>query len=315
MLRRSQSKAALMEPNLVPTEPLRLVLVTGPSGAGRSTAIHTLEDIGYEAIDNMPLSLLPRLLQGPALSTPLALGVDTRNREFSTPALLECIEELGLRSDVHFEVLYLDCSDEVLLRRFSETRRRHPMARDEDPLRGIAREKILFEKVRDRAHVLIDSSDLSPHDLRAEITRMFSLEEAQRLAVSIHSFSYKRGLPRSADMVFDCRFLRNPHWEAELRAGTGQDADVARYVADDPRYDDFLRRVIELCQSLLPAYRDEGKAHFSIAFGCTGGRHRSVAVTEATAQALALGGWQVSCRHRELERLPVPPQQDRSMAG
>lgn len=280
----------------------RLVLVTGPSGAGRGTAIRALEDSGYEAIDNMPLSLLPRLLQGPAYPRPLALGLDVRNREFSTQALLETIEDLTRRADFDFEVLYLDCTDNVLLRRYSETRRRHPLAGAEDPLRGIAREKQALEPVRDRANVLIDSSDFSPHDMRAEITRLFSMEEGVRLAVSVHSFSYKRGLPRSADMVFDCRFLRNPHWEPDLRALTGRDSAVAKYVSEDARYAKFLDQVNAMCASLLPAYLEEGKSHFTVAFGCTGGRHRSVAVTEIIAQTLALAGWQVSCRHRELER-------------
>ncbi|MGH1371636.1 RNase adapter RapZ [Planktotalea sp.] len=284
------------------TEKQRLVLVTGPSGAGRTTAIRALEDAGYEAIDNMPLSLLPRLLQGPAHQRPLALGLDVRNREFSTDALLEVIEDLTARDSIDFEVLYLDCSDDVLLRRYSETRRRHPLAGAEDPLRGILREKKALQTVRDRASILIDSSAFSPHDLRAEITRMFSLELAQKLAVSVHSFSYKRGLPRSADMVFDCRFLRNPHWEAGLRELTGQNEDVARYVKDDPRYEAFFKQVCDLTTTLLPAYLEEGKSHFTIALGCTGGKHRSVALTEALAQILALAGWQVSCRHRELER-------------
>lgn len=280
----------------------RLVLVTGPAGSGRLTAINALADSGYEAIDNMPLSLLPRLLQGPAFERPLALGLDARNREFSTNALLETIDDLTRRSDLEVEVLYLDCSDDVLLRRFSETRRRHPLAGGEDPLRGIAREKQALEPVRERASMLIDSSDLSPHEMRAEITRLFAIEAGQRLAVSVHSFSYKRGLPRSADMVFDCRFLQNPHWEPELRPLTGQDTAVAQYVAEDPRFETFIEQVSALCLSLLPAYLEEGKSNFTIAFGCTGGRHRSVAVTEIITQTLALAGWQVSCRHRELER-------------
>ncbi len=290
------------------SEKPRLILVTGPSGAGRSTAINALEDIGYEAIDNLPLSLLPRLLQGPAHEKPLALGLDTRNREFSTAALMDAIEELSGRSAHDFDVLYTDCSDDVLLRRFSETRRRHPMAGADDPLRGIAREKQMLDSVRDRASILIDSSELSPHEMRAEITRLFSLELDQKLSVSLHSFSYKRGLPRSADMVLDCRFLRNPHWQEALRSLTGLDDAVARYVADDPRYDAFFQHITDLCATLLPAYLEEGKSHFTIAFGCTGGRHRSVTLTEATAQMLALAGWQVSCRHRELQRVASAQQ-------
>ena len=280
----------------------RLILVTGPSGAGRSTAINALEDLGYEAIDNLPLSLLPRLMQGPAHEKPLALGLDTRNREFSTAALMDAIEELSARRAYDFDVLFIDCSDNVLLRRFSETRRRHPMAGADDPLRGIAREKQMLESIRQRASILIDSTELNPHDMRAEVSRIFSLEIEQKLSVSLHSFSYKRGLPRSADMVLDCRFLRNPHWEPELRLMTGLDPAVAEYVSQDIRYPAFFQHIKDLCDTLLPAYQEEGKSHFTIAFGCTGGRHRSVTLTEATSQMLAQTGWQVSCRHRELQR-------------
>jgi len=280
----------------------RLILVTGPSGAGRSTAINALEDLGYEAIDNLPLSLLPRLMQGPAHEKPLALGLDTRNREFSTAALMDAIEELSACRAYDFDVLFIDCSDNVLLRRFSETRRRHPMAGADDPLRGIAREKQMLESIRQRASILIDSTELSPHDMRAEVSRIFSLEIEQKLSVSLHSFSYKRGLPRSADMVLDCRFLRNPHWEPELRLMTGLDPAVAEYVSQDIRYPAFFQHIKDLCDTLLPAYQEEGKSHFTIAFGCTGGRHRSVTLTEATSQMLAQTGWQVSCRHRELQR-------------
>lgn len=280
----------------------RTILVTGPSGAGRSTAIDTLEDLGYEAIDNLPLSLLPRLLSGPAHSAPLALGIDTRNREFTTTALLASIQDLASRAPLDFDVLYLECSDDVLLRRFSETRRRHPMAGGDNPLNGISVERALLGDVRDLADVLIDTSELSVHELRAEVTRLFALDPSVQLTVSLHSFSYKRGLPRSADMVFDCRFLQNPHWVETLRPLTGLDASVTAYVEADARYAPFFQSIRDLCSRLLPAYKEEGKSHFSIALGCTGGRHRSVAVTEALGLALAQEGWQVSVRHRELER-------------
>lgn len=287
------------------------VLVTGPSGAGRSTAINTLEDLGFEAIDNLPLSLLPRLLSGPAHFAPLALGIDARNREFTTRAVLDLIEEQAALARSDFDVLYLDCSDDVLLRRYSETRRRHPMSPNSEPRTGIMREKDMLAPIRDRADLLIDTSDMSVHELKAEVARLFSGVSENQLAVSIHSFSYKRGLPRSADMVFDCRFLQNPHWVDNLRPLTGQDAPVAEYVQNDPRYRTFLDSISALCSNLLPAYKDEGKSHFSIALGCTGGRHRSVAVTEALARALALDGWQVSIRHRELERISSGHESDR----
>ncbi len=280
----------------------RVVLVTGPSGAGRSTSLNALEDLGYEVIDNLPLTLVPRLLEGPPLDQPLALGVDTRNRDFSATLLADLIEQLRGRPNIQTEVLYLDCSADVLLRRFSETRRRHPLAPAESPVEGIAREMDLLAPIRALADVLIDTSELTQHDLRADIAHWFSQEGGARLAISIHSFSYKRGVPRGADMVFDCRFLRNPYWEASLRGMNGQDSQVATYVAEDPRFADFFTKVLELAELLLPAYIEEGKSHLSIAFGCTGGQHRSVTVAEKLANALADAGWRVSKRHRELER-------------
>jgi len=279
-----------------------LVLVTVPSGAGRSTAINVLEDIGYEAIDNLPLSLLPRLLDGPPIDHPLALGIDVRNRDFSTTALIEVIDTLGHTAGVDVELLYLDCSAEVLLRRYSETRRRHPLAPGESPAEGIDREIDLLNPIRARAEFLLDTSELTPHELRAELERWFAPEGEQRLAVTIHSFSYKRGVPRGVDMIFDCRFLKNPYWEEELRALDGRSDEVVSYIAEDARFAPFFDKISDLINLLLPAYMEEGKAHLSIGFGCTGGQHRSVAVAEKLAKTLAKAGWRVSIRHRELER-------------
>ncbi|WP_380056417.1 RNase adapter RapZ [Falsihalocynthiibacter sp. SS001] len=280
----------------------RIVLVTGPSGAGRSTAINALEDAGFEAIDNLPITLLPRLLESGASDRPLALGIDARNRDFSTHGFLELLESLSRSADVVFEVLYLDCRADVLLRRFSETRRRHPLAPAETPEVGIQREQDLLQPIRERADVLIDTSELSPHDLRAEVERWFTSDIESKLAVSVHSFSYKQGMPRGIDMVFDCRFLRNPYWNEKLRVLDGRSAEVADYVAEDARFGAFFSKVCDLSEMLLPAYIEEGKAHFSIGFGCTGGQHRSVTVAERLSNALAEKGWQVSTRHRELER-------------
>ncbi|WP_240686477.1 RNase adapter RapZ [Aliiroseovarius marinus] len=280
----------------------KIVLVTGPSGAGRTTAIRVLEDIGYEVIDNLPMSLIDRVLSGPALTQPLALGVDVRNRDFSTEMLLQVIEDLREDDGFEVEVLYMDCSQEVLLRRYSETRRRHPLAPDETPELGITREIELLIPIRRRADVLIDTSDLSPHDLKDEIMRWLSVSGAEELAVSVHSFSYKRGVPQGLDMVFDARFLRNPHWEPALRALDGRSSEVADYVAQDPRFAQFFQQVQNLVKFLIPAFGEEGKAHLSIGFGCTGGQHRSVALAENLAKSLATKGWQVSIRHREMER-------------
>jgi len=280
----------------------KVVLVTGPSGSGRATAIHALEDLGFEAIDNLPLSLLPRLLSGPPIGRDLALGMDVRNRDFSTDALIEVVDIIARDTDFDCSLVYLDCDIEVLTRRYSETRRRHPMAPDETPQDGIQRELALLGPLRDRADILIDTTETTPHDLRAEIGRFFGSDADQRLAVSVQSFSYKRGMPRGLDMVLDCRFLNNPHWDKSIRALDGRDSAVGAYISADPRFADFMRRTIELVDSLLPAFRDEGKSHFAIGFGCTGGQHRSVFVAERLVNALAEKGWQVSIRHRELER-------------
>jgi UPF0042 nucleotide-binding protein len=281
----------------------RLVLVTGPSGAGRSTVLHTLEDLGFEVIDNLPLSLVPRLLDGPPLDKPLALGLDPRNRDFSVVALGDLAAHLRAVPAVDVEIVFVDCREDVLLRRFSETRRRHPLAPAESPAEGVTRELDLLATVRALADVLIDTSELTPHELRAEVARWFGVSgDAPRLAVSVHSFSYKRGVPRGADMVFDCRFLRNPYWDPILRGLDGQAAEVAAYVAEDLRFQPFFDKVLDMALLLLPACRDEGKSHLSIAFGCTGGQHRSVMVAEKLTNALADAGWRVSKRHRELER-------------
>lgn len=293
----------------------RVVLVTGPSGAGRSTAINVLEDIGYEAIDNLPLSLLPRLLDGPPLGHPLALGIDVRNRDFNVSGMIEMIDTLTRMDGITAELLYLDCNADVLVRRYSETRRRHPMAPAQSATQGIERELDLLVPIRAAADVLLDTSDLSPHDLRTEVERWFAPDTGQRLAVSVHSFSYKRGVPRGVDMIFDCRFLKNPYWEETLRAFDGRDIEVAEFVATDVRFAPFFEKIQALVEMLLPAYIDEGKAHFSIGFGCTGGQHRSVAVAEKLVNALARGGWRVSIRHREMERrAQAGPQTKRGSA-
>lgn len=281
---------------------LPVVLVTGPSGAGRSTAVRALEDLGHEVIDNLPLSLLPRLLDGPQSGRPLALGVDVRNRDFRPDAFLDMIDDLAERADIDAQMLYLDASEDTLVRRYSETRRRHPLSPAELPSAGIKSELSMLVPLKERADVLITTSDLSPHDLKAEIERLFGGTEGSVMGVTVQSFSYKRGLPRGIDMIFDCRFLRNPHWEPSLRPMDGRDQSVVDYVTSDANYEPFFDKIHDLVMFLLPAYKEEGKSHLSIGFGCTGGQHRSVAVTERLASALEKDGWPVSIRHREMDR-------------
>ena len=278
----------------------RIVFVTGPSGAGLSSTLKVLEDAGFEVIDNLPMRLLPMLLDDPDQKRPLALGIDARNRDFSTNTVIDLLGSLASRPGVLAELVFLDCSTDVLLRRFSETRRRHPMAPADRPGEGIEAEQELLAPLRARADVLIDTSEINVHELRAEVEHWFAPGGKRHMTVTIQSFSYKRGLPRSVDMVYDCRFLKNPYWEPSLRALNGTDPGVAAHVATDKRYHEFEQKVLDLSRLILPACREEGKSHFSIAFGCTGGQHRSVTLAESHALRLAEEGWQVSIRHREL---------------
>lgn len=279
-----------------------VIFVTGPAGAGRTTAIHVFEDFGFEAIVNLPLNLLRRLLDGPPLGRTLVIGIDPRTRGFTPEAIITEIDRLAQDASINPQLLYVDCRMDVLLRRFSETRRRHPMPGVEAPAIGVEQEIKMLKEVRRRADILIDTSELSPHELREQLGLRFDRVKGTELAITVNSFSYKRGAPVGLDMVQDLRFLRNPHWERALRPLDGRDARVADYVREDPLYEPFLEKLIDITNLLLPAYKAEGKSYFSIGLGCTGGQHRSVCVTETLANTLAQDGWQVSIRHRELER-------------
>jgi len=281
-----------------------IVIVTGPAGAGRTTAIKAIEDFGIETIDNLPLNLINRILYGPPTADTLAIGIDTRTRGFSSEALLEIIDNIDEKPNYRPTLLYLDCGTETLLRRFSETRRRHPASPDGSPALGIDQEVETLNPLRERADILIDTSELSPHQLRAELARWFGPSESKGLSVSVQSFSYKRGTPRGVDMMIDCRFLRNPHWESTLRPLTGLVPQVGEYISDDPLFEPFFQKLEDFVELLLPAYQAEGKAYFSIGMGCTGGQHRSVFVAEKLAKTLSGKGWMVSTRHKEMERWP-----------
>ncbi len=284
---------------------IRLILVSGPAGAGRTTAIRSLEDLEFEAIDNLPLDLVKSVLTPKKASAKIAIGLDTRGRDFSVVGLLGLLKSLSSLEHVDFELLYLSCTMEVLLRRYSETRRRHPLADGKSPHEGIEQELILLEPIRHKADILIETSEFTPHDLKASIRKLFLHNELNLLSISLKSFSYKRGLPRGTDMTLDCRFLKNPHWQEELRDKTGLDPDVSKFVASDPKFSEFIERVTKLLLFLLPSFKEEGKSSVEIGFGCTGGVHRSVAVTETVAKELADSGWNVSIKHREIERLDL----------
>ncbi|MEM6306635.1 MAG: RNase adapter RapZ [Pseudomonadota bacterium] len=293
----------------------RIILITGPSGAGRTTAIHALQDAGFEAIDNIPLKLIPRLLDGPAHDTPLVLGIDTRNRDFSISLLIETIDDLSRTPRVALQVVYLDCQIDALANRYSSTRRRHPMAPEDTPVAGIRRELELFAPIQARADILIDTTHLSPHELKAEVDRWFAPDRENRLAITLHSFSYKRGTPRGVDVMFDCRFLRNPFWDEHLRRKNGTDPAVQDYIAQDQRFDTFLKQVGDMATLIIPAHAEEGRTHLSIGFGCSGGRHRSVTMAEILFKRLASTNWHVTVRHRELERWPNQGGQPQQKVG
>lgn len=279
----------------------RVVIITGMSGAGKTTALKALEDRGWEAVDNLPLSLLGSLVRADGAARRLAVGVDIRTRDFGVGPMLTAIDRMMAVRGLEVRLLFLDCDDDALCRRFTETRRRHPLAADRPLLDGIAHERALVSPLRSRADVLIDSTNLPPAELKQVIGRHFGLEGERGLVVFVTSFAYRNGLPREADLVLDARFLANPHYVPELRALTGRDEGVAAYVTADPVFDEFFASVTRLLQPLLPRFAAEGKSYLTIGVGCTGGRHRSVLVAERLAAWLKDGGSRVELRHRELD--------------
>jgi UPF0042 nucleotide-binding protein len=292
-------------PEKAPGKGVRLVVVTGLSGAGRSSALKALEDIGYEAVDNLPLPLLSALVgQTGELERPLAIGVDIRTRDFGVAPIIQQLDELIAAHRVEVRLIFLDCDDEVLQRRFTETRRRHPLAADRPLMDGIRHERSLLARLRDHADAVIDTTEKTLSDLGATLEGDFGLDNAPGLAIFVTSFSYARGLPREADLVFDARFLKNPHYEHELRALTGQDEAVGAFIRSDPDYEGFFKTLTTMLEPLLPRYESEGKSYLTIAIGCTGGRHRSVYVAERLTEWLNARGQRVNLRHRDARRRP-----------
>ncbi|MBC7985865.1 MAG: RNase adapter RapZ [Sphingomonadaceae bacterium] len=285
----------------------RTLLVTGMSGAGKSTALRTFEDMGWETVDNLPLSLFERLFEAPAPGRgerSLAIGIDSRTRGFSARAIVERIKRLNETQGLHIETLFLDCGDAELERRFSETRRRHPLALDRPAAQGIHREREMLVPLRRWADHLIDTTDSGPGALQHELRVRFAGGAADLTTILLMSFGYARGMPRNADLVFDMRFLRNPHWHEALKPLTGMDAPVGAYIAEDPAYAEALERIEGLIALLLPRYQAEGKSYVTVAFGCTGGRHRSVHVAERVAARLRAEGFSPTVAHRDLASPP-----------
>lgn len=304
------------------TPPKSILLVSGLSGAGKTTALKSLEDMGWEVVDNLPLVLLDRLLDAPLPlghaepeDRPLAIGIDTRTRGFDAQAIVRRIKAMRDRYRQDVETLFLDCSDMELERRFAETRRRHPLALDRPASDGIARERELTEPLRRWATQVIDTTSFTSNALQQEMRSRFSRERLSDPVLTILSFGFSRGVPRNADLMFDVRFLRNPFWNPDLRPKTGQDAEVAAYVQADPAYEEAIGKIEDLLATLLPRYAEGGKAYITVAFGCTGGRHRSVHVAERVARYLQDAGFSPTVLHRNIESAPQDELEKRQLGG
>ena len=296
----SRASAEMRDPSKQAKE---LVIVTGISGAGKASALKAFEDLGYHAVDNLPLELLPDfadLIGKSAEIHSAAIVVDVREGQTldRLPDILK-----GVRTVLPTSVVFLDARDEVLVRRYSETRRPHPLSRSETVARSIVEERQLLDPIKNLADTLIDTSSFNVHELRANILARFSHDDkVKRLLVSCVSFGFKNGVPLDADMVFDVRFLPNPHFVPEFRNKTGRDPEVAEFVRSFPQTTEFIQRVTDLMLYLLPHYVEEGKSYLTVAFGCTGGQHRSVMMAEEMAQRLKDAGYLVKVLHRDMPR-------------
>ncbi len=280
-----------------------IVIVTGMSGSGKSTVAHTLEDSGYFCVDNLPVDLAPKLLELTEFRKEepirLAMIIDLRQRKFfpNSSAVLSTIRDSGSR----VQILFLETRDEVLVRRYSETRRQHPLAPSGSVSDGIRREREELADIKAKAHWVIDTSDMTVHQLRDEIRKLFGPNRAGELKIVVTSFGYGKGIPLEADLLIDVRFLPNPYFVESLKQSTGQEKDVAEWVLSKETTRKFLSKFEDLLLFLLPLYIKEGKQYLTIAIGCTGGRHRSVAVAEHVAQRLREHQCKnIEVRHREL---------------
>ena len=281
----------------------QLVILTGLSGSGKSTVLKTFEDLGFYCVDNMPVELIPTFselrVHGSGEIERAALLVDAREGEQleRLPAIYR-----KLRREQQAELVFIEASDEALLRRFSETRRPHPLGHDRPVREGLRRERELMAPIRKLADVVLDTTKFNVHELRQFITQRFKNPDRRPLLVALVSFGYRFGIPADADLVFDVRFLPNPHFVPRLRRYSGRHPRVARYIRSFPQTGEFLRRIEGLLAYLIPHYIREGKSYLTIAFGCTGGRHRSVMLAEAVRRALGRRGYAAKVVHRDVEK-------------
>ena len=290
-----------------PASRYRILLVTGVLGGGKTTALRVLEDLGWETIDNFPVRMLERLIDSAeeaddegGLPVPLAIGFDSRTRGFNPLAMIKLIKRLSLRPDIELTTLYLDCAVEELERRYNETRRRHPLSGDAPLGSGIAAEREIMEPLRRWADIVVNTTAFSTHQLQQAIREQFAPDSGPGITVTVTSFGFARGMPPVADFVFDMRFLDNPHWDPLLRPMTGRDAPIADFIRRDPAFGDGFARIRDLLLAVLPRFKAQGKAYVHIAFGCTGGRHRSVFMAEQIGAALREAGFSPTMIHRNL---------------
>lgn len=269
------------------------IIVTGLSGAGISSVLKSLEDFRFEVFDNMPLGLV-KDLQGITKNARIAIGLDTRTRGFNPKAVAKLVKDMDAR------LLFITSDESVLQKRFTETRRRHPMAQDVSLLQGIRSEKALLDPLRKNADYVIDSSETSIHDLRHILEGYFAVDSDENLIVTLMSFGFRNGIPREADIVMDVRFLKNPHWEKTLKPKTGHDKAVGEYVRSDPDFENFLSNFQNMMKPLLSRYAREGKSYLTIAIGCTGGKHRSVYTVERIKPWLQNQGYTLYVEHRDI---------------
>ncbi|MNW31045.1 glmZ(sRNA)-inactivating NTPase [compost metagenome] len=296
----------MSENSSIATATATLIIITGMSGAGKTIAVQSLEDLGFFCVDNLPPVLIPKFAelieQSKGKIAKVALVIDLRGREFFT-ALSESLNYVKDHFTIHCEILFLDASDAVLVQRYKESRRRHPLAPEGMPLDGIRLERKMLEELKHSATQVIDTSSLKPAVLKERIIARFSHLEGSQFSVNITSFGFKYGIPIDADLVFDVRFLPNPHYVEQLRPRTGQDSDVYDYVMKWPETQSFLTKLLDMLHFLIPQYRKEGKSQVIIGIGCTGGKHRSVAISEYLGKMLGASETEVvSVSHRDADR-------------
>ena len=275
----------------------KLIIITGSSGAGRTTAINVFEDIGFESVDNLPISMIDKLVLSKKRNRNLALGIDIRTREFSPKNLKKLLSKYKKMKVIMF---FLECDLNKLLVRFNETRRSHPLSGGKTLSDALKKEIDYLKPIKEFANFIIDTTDYSPSELREELLNHLSILKIKKFTILLQSFSYKKGIPRNIDMIFDCRFLKNPYWNSKLRESNGLSKLVQEFVCETTEFITFFSKVSSLIKFLIPQVQKEGKSQFSIGFGCTGGKHRSVVLVSKMTEALEIHGYNILTKHRDL---------------